>query len=269
MSAAVTTPAAVGVAADRAARRGPTAPIPFTRLFLVEWRKQLDTRAGRWLLITIGIVTAFVLGVMGSVGDGNRSFADLLVGTEAPLSLLLPVVGILAATQEWSQRTALVTFALEPRRTRVGVAKFLAAVATGVVFVAAAVALAALTHLLLIAIRGADAQWGVEQGPLWGALLLVLLSMAQGVGFGALLLNTPAAIVSFYVVPAVLPLLNLFDGMTDVMPWIDVSTAGAPLMAGGMSGQGWAQLATSTVIWVVAPLVGGLIRIARSEIKSS
>ena len=35
-----------------------TRPIPFWRLVLVELRKSYDTRAGFWLLATIGIIVA-------------------------------------------------------------------------------------------------------------------------------------------------------------------------------------------------------------------
>src|SRR2546421_152111 len=43
--------------------------------------------------------------------------------------VLLPIVGLLAITSEWSQRTALTTFARVPRRERVIAAKLLAGVA--------------------------------------------------------------------------------------------------------------------------------------------
>lgn len=259
-----------GAAAPVRQTAGAVRGIPFTRLALVEWRKQLDTRAGRWLVITIGLVTTTVLVVMASVGGGNRSFGELLVGTMTPMSILLPVVGILAATSEWSQRTALVTFTLEPRRTRVGLAKLLSSLASGAVFFGIAVGLAALAHLAIIAFRGADPRWSLDGEILAGALLLLLLSMALGVAFGALLLNTPAAIVAYFVLPTLLGIVGAFvTALRDVLPWIDFGTATEPLLFGGMDGQAWARLATATAIWVVAPIVGGLIRLARSEVRSA
>ncbi|WP_125776913.1 ABC transporter permease [Antribacter gilvus] len=244
--------------------------IPFLRLALVEWRKQLDTRAGRWLLIVIGLLTAGILAIMAFVGDGNRTFAELLIGTVSPMAILLPVVGILAATAEWSQRTALVTFTLEPRRTRVGLAKLLSALASGVAFFGLSMALAALAQLGLMAFRGADGDWSLDGEILGGAVLLLLLSMAQGVAFGTLLLNTPAAIVAYFALPTVLSIVGAFvASMRDVLPWIDFTTASGPLLAGGMGGEDWARLATATAIWVVAPLVGGLVRVVRSEVRSA
>jgi ABC-2 type transport system permease protein len=251
--------------------RGVVRPVPFARLLLVELRKQLDTRAGRWVLIVIAIVTGGVLAIMASVDGGNRTFGEFLIGTMTPMALLLPIIGILAATAEWSQRTGLVTFTLEPRRSRVGLAKLVAAIASGAAFFAVAVALAALAHLAVVAFRDVDPRWALEAVPLWGGLLLVLLSMAQGVAFGALLLNTPAALSAFFVLPTVIGVVGSFvPALQDVLPWIDLGTAGEPILfEGAMTGQGWWQLATASAIWVLAPLVGGLVRVARSEIRSA
>lgn len=245
--------------------------VPFGRLTVVEWRKQLDTRAGRWLLMTIAIVTAAVLAIMAAVNGGNHSFGGFLVGTSTPLLILLPIVGVLAATAEWSQRTALVTFTLEPRRTRVGLAKLLSAMGSGAGFFAVAVGLAALAHLAVVTLRGADVAWELQGQLVPGMLLLIVLGMAQGVGFGLLLLNTPAAIVTLLVLPTVFGIVgSLVPGMADVLPWIDLGTAGEPLLLGdSLSGEGWARIATAAGIWVVVPLVLGLVRVARSEIRSA
>jgi len=246
-------------------------PVPFTRLTAVEWRKQLDTRAGRWLLITIGIVTAGVLAIMANVDGGNHSFGGFLVGTSTPMLILLPIVGVLAATAEWSQRTALVTFTLEPRRTRVGVAKLLSAMGSGVAFFAVAVGLAALAHLAVVGFRDADAAWSLQGELVAGMLLLIVIGMAQGVGFGLLLLNTPAAIVTLLVLPTAFGVLgSLEPAMTDVLPWIDLGTAGEPVLLGEpMAGGDWARLATATAIWAGVPLVLGMLRVSRSEVRSA
>lgn len=247
-------------------------PVPFARLTLVEWRKQLDTRSGRWLLITIALVVAAVLAIMAFIGDGATTFEALFFGTSTPMSILLPVVGILAATSEWSQRTGLITFTLEPRRTRVGLAKLTSAVGSGVVFFAVAVALAAVFHLAVVAFAGAEFAWDIPAGALWGGVLLTAIWMAQGIAFGSLVQNSAGAIVAFFVVPVAFGIVGtLVSGMRDAMPWIDISTATEPVMydAAALTGEQWAQVGTATAIWVLLPLVLGLVRVARSEIKSA
>ncbi|RPF22694.1 ABC transporter permease [Myceligenerans xiligouense] len=246
--------------------------IPFTRLTLVEWRKQLDTRAGLWLLVSIALITAAVLAVMAFIGDGATSFEALYFGTSTPMALLLPIVGILAATSEWSQRTGLITFTLEPRRTRVGLAKLVAALGSGIAFFVVAVVLAAAFHLAVVTFTDATTAWAIPTGALTGGLLLTVLYMAQGVAFGALIQNTAGAIVAFFALPTAFTLVgSLVGAMRDAMPWIDLTTAADPLLfdAGALTGEQWAQVATSSTIWILVPLVLGLIRVARSEIKSA
>ncbi|MCK9793936.1 ABC transporter permease [Isoptericola sp. 4D.3] len=259
----------------RAARpgraRADVRPVSFSTLTLVEWRKQLDTRAGRWLLAVIAIITAGVLAVMMIVNGGNHSFAAYVTATTTPMAMLLPIVGVLAATAEWSQRTALVTFTLEPRRTRVGLAKVVGAIGSGLVLLALTIGLAALAHLLVVAFRDADPAWDFTARGIAYLALTVVLFMAQGVGFGLLLRSTPAAIVTLLMAPTIFGIVGgLVSGMADVLPWVDLGTASTPLLFDApMSGEAWAQLATATLIWVVAPLAGGLWRTARSEISSS
>jgi ABC-2 type transport system permease protein len=253
-------------------------PVPFSRLTLFEWRKQLDTRAGRWLLIVIGIVTAAVMVLMGAVGDGNVSFETFIVGTTTPLSMLLPIVAILAATSEWSQRTALTTFTLEPRRLRVVWAKTVSAVGSGVAFYAVALGLAALSHLWVVTFRGADADWGVSTGT-YGILLLVVLWMIGGIAFGLAFLSTPAAIVTYLVLPVVVSTVAVFvTAWENVWPWIDLTTASQPLivdpdmaeqMGLASGGEMWAQIGTSALLWIGLPLLIGVLRVHRGEIKTA
>ncbi|GAB2453057.1 ABC transporter permease [Xylanimonas ulmi] len=258
---------------ERGAERDARAigPTPFARLLRMEWRKQVDTRASRWLLALTACAVLVVLVVLGFVDGGRHSFEQLAQGALQPLGILAPVIAILSVTAEWSQRTALVTFALEPRRARVIVAKTLAALGVAALAVAGAVALAAVEHLALIGLRDVEPRWSVDLGALGGTALAVLvLGVLCGVGFGLLLLNTPGAIVAYFVAPIVIALLGTFvPALKDAQPWFDMATASTPLVVGAMTGQAWLHLASTTAIWVVAPFVVGLVRVLRSEIRSA
>jgi ABC-type transport system involved in multi-copper enzyme maturation permease subunit len=108
-----------------------TAGIPFGRLMRVELRKAFDTRAGRWLIgVTAGLalVADLLIAIIVAAQDEALAYGDLVAGAAFTCSVLLPVVGIMLVTSEWSQRTAMTTFALEPRRMRVVSAKLLAGV---------------------------------------------------------------------------------------------------------------------------------------------
>ena len=90
---------------------------PMSRLVRVELRKMTDTRAGMWLMIAIVAITVVATTIFGFAGhDEDRTFFNFMQFAGAPQGILLPVLGILLVTQEWSQRTAMVTFTLEPQR---------------------------------------------------------------------------------------------------------------------------------------------------------
>ena len=99
-----------------------TSRVPFTRLVRVELRKARDTKAGLWLLVAIVGLLVVVPGIAVAVTIANTDdiLLDDFVGIAAyMMSFLLPFLAIMLVTSEWTQRSALVTFALEPRRSRV------------------------------------------------------------------------------------------------------------------------------------------------------
>ncbi len=244
-----------------------TPPIPLTRLVRVELRKMADTRSGKWLLIGIGVITMFVIGIFYATADqSERTFFNFMAATNGPQGLLLPVLGILLVTSEWTQRTALVSFTLMPVRGRVLLAKVLGGLIAGMAAIALTVVVAALATL----VGGAENAWAqVGVDDLGKFVLLQTTGILQGLAFGLLFLNSSAAIVSYFVLPTALNILGSFwAGLREVQPWIDLWTSQSPLFLGGnLTNEQWSQCATSTVIWVVLPFVIGLARVLRAEVK--
>lgn len=246
----------------------PASGVPFRRLVRVELRKMLDTRAGRWLLIGIAAVIAAALTVLFVQGGGEHRFSVYLQATTVPMAVLLPVVGILAVTSEWSQRTALVTFTLEPRRTRVAWAKTLAALSVGVVAVGFAFVLGAAAHGSAIVLRGATGDWEIAGTAVLGAAGYVLLGLLQGIGFGMLLRHTPVAVVAYFVLPTAWTLVgDLVTQARTAAEWLDLNRTMDPLFSGSLTGEQWAQLGTSVGLWVALPLAAGMWWITRAEVK--
>jgi sorbitol-specific phosphotransferase system component IIC len=104
------------------------------RLARVELRKMADTRSGFWLQLSV--LALMVLTVVVTLIAGHESdftFRNILGNALVPAGILLPVVGILLVSSEWSQRTALVSFALVPERARPGIAAAAAGVVLGLV----------------------------------------------------------------------------------------------------------------------------------------
>ncbi len=244
-----------------------TPKVPVSRLVKVEMRKMVDTRAGLWLLIAIAVITALITVVFFfAAPDNERTFVNYIGIMATPQGFLLPVLGILLVTQEWSQRTGMVTFTLEPHRGKVIAAKVVAALAFGLLAVVLAMVLAALAT----AAGGAPGAWeGVGFVDVGKFGLLQVSGLLQGLAFGLIFLNSAAAIVTFFVLPIAFSILtSVWTALNDIQPWIDLGTSSALLIDGStLSGEQWAQLATGTLIWVVLPFVLGLWRVLRAELK--
>src|SRR5262249_17323898 len=95
--------------------RGARMTVSFPRLTWVELRKRVATRAGFWLqlgtaVLTLAVVTLFCL----FAKTEDLIFRDMFALATLPVTILLPIVGILLVSSEWSQRTALITFTLVP-----------------------------------------------------------------------------------------------------------------------------------------------------------
>ncbi|HEY4098363.1 MAG TPA: hypothetical protein VGM33_22755 [Baekduia sp.] len=239
----------------------------FARLTQVELRKMVDTRAGFWLLAAVLAITVLTVVITVVQGDAeSHRFANVLQNGVQPLSILLPIVGILLVTSEWSQRTALITFALVPQRSRMLIAKIAASVVLTVIALVAAIVLSALGTAL--SAPGVDGTWSLGAGLLGQIALYTLTSMLIGVGFGALLLNSAPAIVLSFVVPiavsAVTSIINALDG---VGGWIDQGRTLGDLVLHNYSGAEWARAWVTLAIWMVLPLIVGAYRFTRGEIR--
>jgi hypothetical protein len=243
----------------------PAAPArpPLWRLAAVELRKMADTRAGFWLLAAVLLIAAGMVVVRLLTADGpdGRTLGAAFRATIEPVSVLLPVVGILAVTSEFSQRTALTTFALVPARGRVAAAKLLAAPALALLAVVASLAAAAVGAAV------AGGGWGLAASTVGSAALYHGLVMLMGLGFGLLLMSSAPAIVAYFVLPTAWAILGeLIGALREPAEWLDTARTMAPLADDAMAGGDWARLAASAALWMLLPLGAGLVRLARREV---
>jgi ABC-2 type transport system permease protein len=250
-------------------------PTPFSRLVQVELRKTWDTRAGFWLLLSTAVLTGVVMVIQLAVvltQDLVVTYNDFLTSTNFSIAVLLPVIGILLLTSEWSQRTAMVTFSLEPRRPLVILAKLVVGLGLALAAVAIALVLATVCNALYGALSDFPAEWNLSVLQTLAFVLLQVIGILTGFAFAALLLNSPAAIVLYMVYSFVLPGLfglgaALIGWFADIQPWIDFNDAQGPLVDASMTGEDWAQFAVSGLIWLVLPLAIGIWRVLRAEVK--
>lgn len=266
-------PARSDAAAHRERTRPASARIPMTRIVGVELRKMFDTRSGFWLMASIVIssvlATAAII-VFGS--DDALTFDNFAAAIGAPMTIILPMIAILAVTSEWSQRSGLTTFTLVPHRGRVLGAKFLGAVLVGVVAMFVALVVGTLGTLVGSLVTGQDPVW--NGGVTEFALIVVgsVLGMLFGFMLGVVIRNSAGAIVAYFVYTLVLPpLLGLLamnqQWFADLQPWVDYNNAQMPLFNGSVTTEQWQQLAVSGTLWFLLPLAVGLFIVRRAEVK--
>jgi ABC-2 type transport system permease protein len=263
------------VATADAGARGPEralARVPFARLVRVELRKTYDTRAGWWLLFSIGAITLAADVLFLIFGDDvDMTYQNFVGITATPQGFLLPVLGILAITSEWSQRTGLVFFTLEPSRARLLTAKVTAVLILGLIAIGMLLAFAAIANAIGGA-TGGDGSWEFGAAGVRNVLLLQLMGLLGGVAFGMILLNSAAAIVLSFVLPLFISILfGIIPALEDAAPWIDINTSQQPLFdfQESVSAKEWAQLFVTSLWWIWLPLLAGMYRVMRSEVKSA
>ena len=248
-------------------------PIPFTRVLAVELRKMFDTRSGFWLMASIVIASVIATVVMIAVGDRDSlTFDSFAAAVGSPMSIVLPMIGVLAVTSEWSQRTALTTFTLVPSRGRVISAKLVNVLVVGAASMLVALGVGALGNLVTSAITGVDPVWDIAASTFAQIVLANELGMLLGFALGLLFRNSPAAIVGYFVVNLVLPglsgaLAGAQEWWRDNAGWFDLNQTRFLLFDSTLSSQEWAQLGVTSALWIVLPLAIGLRLVMRSEVK--
>ena len=238
--------------------------ISFPKLTLVELRKMVDTRAGFWLQLIVAVLTLAIVVLVCIFGEtADFVFRDMFALAILPASILLPVIGILLVSSEWSQRTALITFTLVPKRMRVMSAK----VAAGIVLGLAVLVIALL--VAIVAVFAVGGAWTMGAAVFGQICLLVVTGMLQGVAFGAAFMNSATAIVLYFVLPFVFTALSAIPAVEDIGRWVNLIETTGPLTEPGMTGTEWARFGVSLLVWLALPLAVGLYRITKGEIRAA
>jgi ABC-type transport system involved in multi-copper enzyme maturation permease subunit len=234
------------------------------RLTLVELRKMTDTRAGFWLQLAIVALTIFgVVAIAIWADPEDQTFEMVLSAAIQPASILGPVVGVLLVSSEWSQRTAQITFGLVPRRGRVIAAKLLAGLAWCVLAFALSVAASAVGA----AVSGVDGAWDVTAALVFQDIAYIVISVLGGIAFGAALLASAPAIVLYFVLPIAWAFAGNLSFLEGAARWLDSSRTTDTMTFDVLSGDEWARVATTVALWVLVPLLIGVWRILKGEVR--
>jgi ABC-2 type transport system permease protein len=250
--------------------------ISFPRVTRAEWGKLIVLRSTWAVLstaavITVGLAVAINANVYREPGaevSPGALTAQTFLGVDV-VSLILGVFGILMITGEFGSGLIRATFAAVPRRVPVLPAKAVALVlvAFPVMLVACTAALIAGTALLP---AGQDA--GIPVRALLGAAAAPVTLALIGLGIGALLRHTAAAITVYVLTMLVLPAIlqpALPDRIADdVVRYVPVAAAQA--MYAVDSGNPFEMLAPgpaalTVAAWTVLTLAAGGVMLWRRD----
>lgn len=269
MTATIPAAPAVSVAKHKA-DLPPIRPQSFVRLVSTELRKSVDTRSGRVLLAAILVVA--LIGLVWQITHlpaGPVWFGDTADAAMAGVRLLLPVIGVMAMTSEWTQRTALTTFTLSPRRIRVQLAKFVSAIVLSVIVLTAGILLVFGATALGGAIHGTGAMYsrpgdGLLSG-LAGDYTANALNVVMAAAFGAVLAQTAVALLVYFIAPTVWALAapKVLESRAD---WLDIFGAFERIAGRHLDGR-LPESLTAIAAWIAIPTLLGLWFGARREVK--
>ena len=247
--------------------------IPMGRVVRVELRKMFNTRSGFWLLASL-----VILGVLATVGtivfapEEKLTHNTFAAAIGFPMTIVLPIIAILSITGEWSQRTGLTTFTLVPHRGKVLLAKTVSSVIVGVAAMLVALVVGVAGNIVGTAITGTDLVWDLSVAQFGTIVIGSLLCLLTGTMLGMVIRNSPGALIAYFVLALVVPTLFQIlaaskPGFVDVQPWVDAELARSFLFEGPPTGEQWAQVAVTALLWLVLPALLGLRSALRSEVK--
>lgn len=241
-----------------------------TALLRAEWIK-LRTVTSHWVLVAIGVAFTPVVTVLTAVFTDTDNLdpdtlTEITVGTTIVLGLLLGSLGVLSFAQEHAHGTIRVTYAAEPRRVRVLVAKAAVLAVTGALVSALTIYATYATAVAVAGSRDDTLELGgaaAERQALFGALVLCTLLTLLGYAIGLLIRNAPAAISIFVLWPLLAEgllgalLVTIFgDGALRWLPY----SAGFQMASTDPSSDFFSPLPSGLYFaaWVVALLAVGM-----------
>ena len=269
-----TMPAGSGTARKATTNPSPAPrPIPLARLVGVELRKAFDTRSGLWLLASLGIAAVLTTGAIVAWAPKEQlTYSEFTLAIGVPMTIILPIIAVLSVTSEWSQRSGLATFTLVPHRGRVLLAKAIAVVMVTVPATLVAFGVGAAGNVAGTALADVPAVWTQDLVDVGYFALGQTLLLLVGFVLGALIRNSSGAIVAYmiygFVAPGLLAFLAFNQAwFADARPWLDPKYNQDALLRGDIVGDQWSQLAVTTVVWLVVPMVAAVLNVLRSEVK--
>lgn len=239
----------------------------FPRLLHVELRKLVDTRASRWVLISMGALGLGIatLAALAAEPLGPLRVTGVIGAMQSPMALAMAVIGILGMTGDWNHRVTTNYFPLVRSRTAIYLAKICATLIMSGILLAV---LAAVGPIVLGLVSLANGQ-EVSLSGLGDALRIAggvsLLGTVFGLGVAAVVRRFALSLVLVLLLTIGVNSLVLTVLPETLQPVFSTLT---PLVLLGDPGENpvaaW-QVLCSLALWYIAPLAIGWRIAERSE----
>jgi hypothetical protein len=210
-------------------------------LVRAELLKLRSTRMLAWLLlatVAMVVVTVAVSVPSASEPDGGLSLHEpallpRLVGISLGVpQVMMVLLGVLAFTQEIRYGTASSTFLVEPRRSRVFVAKGVTLVLAAVVITTATLVVSCTVSTVFISVKDGNVTIGTEFGQVIAAVFVVMMLYGLiGLAIGALVRNQIVAVTAALVWQTAAEHL-LLDALPQIARWTPVGATYGLLQLG-------------------------------------
>ncbi len=229
--------------------------------------KMRSTRTAIGFLIAgVGLTLLFVL-ISTLADEPATEDAKREAISVAPLFILFLVFGVVGATGEYRHRTVAPAVLIAPDRLRLLTARMLAYAVTGAGVALAMVVVALAIGLPLMTGNPGEAPaFGEYAGVVGGTLLLGAVGGALGVGFGALVGNQVAGVVTVLIYLLIVDgLIGLAD--SDLTPY---TLGAAATQMGGIDTDDAFGFAGSLAVlagWTAVFVGAGLARESRREVS--
>ncbi|MEA5456077.1 hypothetical protein SPF06_15180 [Sinomonas sp. JGH33] len=230
----------------------------------VEARKLIDTRSARWLqlvMASVGLVLIALAIGLTSARSATLELSVVLAGLALPGAVIAPLLAILAITSDWQHKDVVKFYAVQPKRSVILAAKYIAVTVFAVAVVLVDCVIALLVATVFSWAANVPLVYGAYGSSLWQVVCSVVVGSVSGAAVASALMSTPVAIV---FVLAQSTVLDLLIGFIPNIPaaYLQSGTFSSFLSEGGEV----IPAVSSALIWIVVPALIGAWRHAKRDV---
>lgn len=233
--------------------------INFVSLVKSEYKKLISPSSTVTILFTILFLTIIMIGVSIYQFKNNQVWNAPFSSIVNPVNTLLAIPFILLVCEEWSVGTGITTYALVPQRTKVVLAKLCVLLSLFVIVIISLLFLTIGTSLAGLVFHSYSISWNTSWSQLISSINSLFVNLMLGFSLALLLRDNSTAIVLYFLIPPITVILPQLPVIGQYARWISLGHSSS-LFVGGVIKSSVAQYICSLFIWIILPMVAGIIQ---------